>query len=463
MNSVSSSEVALPYSWVEVEIGDVAQVKGGKRLPKGKSLLDTPTAYPYIRVTDFDAGTVNFSNLKYLDENTQKEIKNYTISKDDLYISIAGTIGLIGEIPEQLDGANLTENAAKLCDFNGVQKSYLRHVLSSHTSHEQFQENTTSSGQPKLALFRIKSCCFPLSPLAEQKVIADKLDTLLAEVETTKARLERIPEILKSFRQSVLAAAVSGKLTEEWRLTYNGDRSWTDITLQEVAHILDPHPSHRTPKAVEGGVPYIGIGDLKEDGTIDFENARKVSLEVLKEHNERYTLKNGDFVFGKIGTLGKATVLPLGVNYTLSANVILIQPKETAIAKYIQYFLSSPSTMDEIAKQANSTSQAAFGIKKMRAFRCSLPTKEEQTEIVYRLEELFAFADSIEQKATAALARVNNLTQSILAKAFRGELTADWRAANPELISGDNSAAALLEKIKAERAALAGKKTRKKV
>lgn len=98
----------------------------------------------------------------------------------------------------------------------------------------------------------------------------------------------------------------------------------------------------------------------------------------------------------------------------------------------------------------------------MKQLPIPLPPIEEQTEIVRRVEELFIFADSIEQKANAALVRVNNLTQSILARAFRGKLTADWRAANPELISGDNSAAALLEKIKAERAALVGKKTRKK-
>lgn len=154
----------LPFSWVEVEIGDVADVKGGKRLPKGKSLLEIQTAHPYIRVTDFDMGSVDLSNLKYLDEDTHNVIKNYTISKDDLYISIAGTIGLIGEIPPELDGANLTENAAKLCGLLGIERSYLRYVLSSNTSKEQFDDRTTSSGQPKLALFRIKNCRFPLPP-----------------------------------------------------------------------------------------------------------------------------------------------------------------------------------------------------------------------------------------------------------------------------------------------------------
>jgi type I restriction enzyme S subunit len=91
------------------------------------------------------------------------------------------------------------------------------------------------------------------------------------------------------------------------------------------------------------------------------------------------------------------------------------------------------------------------------------PSLDEQTEIVRRVDQLFAHADRIEQQVNNALARVNNLTQSILAKAFRGELTAQWRKDNPELISGENSAAALLERIKAERAAAkTAKKTRSK-
>ena len=150
----------LTLPWVEVEIGDIAEVKGGKRLPKGKSLLDTQTAYPYIRVTDFKMASVDLSSLKYLDDETQRAIKNYTISKDDLYISIAGTIGIVGQIPPELDGANLTENAAKLCSLTGVDQSYLRYVISSNAVKEQFNESMTSSGQPKLALFRIKNFLF---------------------------------------------------------------------------------------------------------------------------------------------------------------------------------------------------------------------------------------------------------------------------------------------------------------
>lgn len=112
----------------------------------------------------------------------------------------------------------------------------------------------------------------------------------------------------------------------------------------------------------------------------------------------------------------------------------------------------------------NATGSTVKGIKAslLKKIKITFPPLSEQLEIVRRVEQLFAYADTIEKQVNSALTRVNSLTQSILAKAFRGELTAQWRAENPDLISGENSAAALLEKIKAERAASGGKKTSRK-
>lgn len=102
---------------------------------------------------------------------------------------------------------------------------------------------------------------------------------------------------------------------------------------------------------------------------------------------------------------------------------------------------------------ATGTAQKTVSLGRLREFPIRLPEIEEQTEIIGRVEQLFAYADTIENQVNNALERVNNLTQSILAKAFRGELTEQWRKDNPDLISGENSAEALLAKIKAERAA----------
>lgn len=451
-------EVKLPDGWFTTKIDDIAEVKGGKRLPKGKALLDTITEHPYVRVTDFEDGSVDISNLKYLDSDTFASIKNYIISKDDLYISIAGTIGLVGEIPDSIDGANLTENAAKICRLTGVQKEYLRYVLNSISAKEQFEDKTTSSGQPKLALFRIKDCTFPLPPKAEQKVIADKLDTLLAQVETTKARLDRIPQILKTFRQSVLAAAVSGKLTEEWRqdntyiYPYN-ELSLSDLIL-EMKNGLSPKPNE------EGkGYPILRISSVRPL-SVDFSDVRY--LETSSKVKELYALKNDDLLFtrynGSIDFVGVCGRIQIVNDETLLYPDKLIRVRvnpQKITPKYLEIFSATHVTRDYIVSLVKSTSgQKGISGRDLKALKVAVPKINEQNEIVRRVEQLFAHADKIEQQVQAAQQRVNKLTQSILAKAFRGELTSQWRKDNPELISGENSAEALLAKIKAEREAM---------
>src|SRR4051794_29807175 len=99
----------LPKDWKWVKLGEVAKVKGGKRLPKGEPYAVKKTDFPYLRVVDFENMSINQTDLKYLNEHTQKQIKNYTITSDDLYISIAGTIGRVGMIPATLSGSNITE------------------------------------------------------------------------------------------------------------------------------------------------------------------------------------------------------------------------------------------------------------------------------------------------------------------------------------------------------------------
>jgi type I restriction enzyme S subunit len=118
--------------WAEIQIKEIATVKGGKRLPKGAELSERPTPYPYVRVTDVRDGRVNAKNILYVPVEVQSKIGRYTISEDDVFISIVGTIGLVAKVPRELSGANLTENAAKIsCDPERVDHRYLRYLLQS--------------------------------------------------------------------------------------------------------------------------------------------------------------------------------------------------------------------------------------------------------------------------------------------------------------------------------------------
>lgn len=193
----------VPPGWQWCRIGDFSLIRGGKRLPKGATFSRAPTERVYIQVTNMKRGTIVQDDLKYIDEEVFQKIKQYTISKNDIYITIAGTIGQVGEVPEFFDGMNLTENAAKLT-FGKINKRYLLLTLSSETLQKQFLQKTNQMAQPKLALKRIADALFPLPPLAEQQRIVAKVDQLMALCDELESRLRES----ETHREKLMNAAV---------------------------------------------------------------------------------------------------------------------------------------------------------------------------------------------------------------------------------------------------------------
>lgn len=347
-----------------------------------------------------------------------------------------------------------------------------------------------------------------LPPLAEQKVIADKLDTLLAQVDNTKARLERLPEILKRFRHSVLAAAVSGRLTEGWRDHARASsihdllEQWTsereklksekrlkksfgpksdpspiiEDVPEDWAWVNFDHIAEHNNNALKAG-PFGSA--LKKSDCVDSGykvygqeqviagNEQLVTYYVNSEKYEQLkacAVKPNDTLISLVGTIGKVLVLsPKAEAGIINPRLVKLSLQEAINKFFIQVYLESPVAHDFFRGFSHGGTMEILNLSILKELPIPLPPVEEQTEIVRRVDQLFAHADRIEQQVNQALARVNNLTQSILAKAFRGELTEQWRKDNPELISGENSAEALLERIKVERAAKApAKRTRKK-
>ena len=172
----------LPDSWEWVRLGEVIDVKGGKRIPKGKKLKDTFEYKPYIRVADMKNETIDSGQLKYATKAIYEQIKKYTISSEDIYFSIAGTIGKVGKIPLSLDGALLTENAAKLIllDNNLLSKIFLIYALKSNIVKNQHNKILSKVAQPKLALIKLKNTIIPLPPLSEQKRIVRRIINLFS-------------------------------------------------------------------------------------------------------------------------------------------------------------------------------------------------------------------------------------------------------------------------------------------
>ena len=199
---------AIPACWDVVRLGDVCEVKGGKRLPKGSAFADTDTGLPYIRVVDFRNRTVDSTDIQFLDSEIQKSISRYTISSKDIYISIAGTIGLVGLVPSHLDGANLTENAAKIVIVNakGLSPFFLMSFLDSYAGQTQISLRVNVLGQPKLALERIRTIALPLPSFPEQRAIAEALSSIDEAVERASIDMN----VLQSVKASAADALLTG-------------------------------------------------------------------------------------------------------------------------------------------------------------------------------------------------------------------------------------------------------------
>lgn len=172
-------EIDIPQNWEWVRLGDIAQIFGGKRIPAGRSLTTEDTGHKYIRVSEMKNRTVITDNLMYVPEDIYPSISRYIINKEDVYITVAGTIGRVGTIPDEIDGANLTENADRVV-FKHLNKDWLVTCLDSSFVQKQIAMVTTQVAQPKLAIKRIEELIIPLPPLAEQERIADKIVKTLA-------------------------------------------------------------------------------------------------------------------------------------------------------------------------------------------------------------------------------------------------------------------------------------------
>jgi type I restriction enzyme S subunit len=194
----------IPEGWAWCRLGEFTTVKGGKRLPKGERLTTEDTGFIYLRVTDMKKGTVDINNLHYLSPEAHKVIKNYSISKDELYLTIVGaTIGKLGSIPDKFDGINLTENAVKINSYSNY-KDYIQHMLNTKFIQNQFINKTLQVGVPKLAMHRINKTLFPLASLEEQKAIVQKVNSLMVLCDKLEQEVKHSQEQIAQLMQSCL-------------------------------------------------------------------------------------------------------------------------------------------------------------------------------------------------------------------------------------------------------------------
>lgn len=206
-------ELEPKEGWKEYAIGEIAEIKGGKRVPKGYKLITQITNHPYIRVSDFnDNGSVSLNDIHYISDEVYEGIKRYTISSSDVYISIAGTIGKSGIIPDELNGSNLTENACKLVLKKGVFNRFMYCCTLSEGFKEQVTKMTMQAAQPKLALTRLATIRITIPSFEEQKKIVATLDKLDAKCKVLQDNYTNTIALCDDLKQALLRKAFNGEL-----------------------------------------------------------------------------------------------------------------------------------------------------------------------------------------------------------------------------------------------------------
>lgn len=406
----------IPQNWEWVKLGEIVSVNGGKRIPAGRSLTDEDTGYKYIRVADMKNGSILLDGIKYIPHDIYPKIKNYTISKEDIYITVAGTIGQVGLVPEELDNANLTENANKLVIYFNS-KEFMYYMLNSNFIQYQIKEHTTKVGQPKLAIKRIKELIIPLPPLEEQKRIVAKIEELMPYVDKYDVAYSEVEELNKKFpedmQKSILQYAIQGKLVEqreedgtaedlykqiqeekkklikegkikktkalpeitEDEIPFDIPENWKWVRLGDVIHLTSGQDM--TPNKyndISKGIPYLTGASNIQDG--------EILINRWTEEPKAIALK-GDVLLTCKGTVGKTAILEQDevhiARQIMSIRTIVVD------AEFIQIFLKSyVNILKSIAKSMIP------GIERKNVLEAPLPLPPlaEQKRIVEKIEEM---------------------------------------------------------------------------
>jgi type I restriction enzyme S subunit len=453
----------LPEGWKSIILEDYVYIAAriGWRGLKREEYTKTGPLFLAVKdiqengAIDFQNVTDHLSEFRY-DESTEIQLKN-----QDIIITKDGTIGKIGFV-ENLPG-KVTVNSSLLVvrPSPEILPRFLFFYFRSPSFQKIVHDRITGSAVPHLFQKDIKKFRILVPPLSEQQRIVARIEALLTHVNSARDRLSRVPLIMKKFRQVVLAAACSGRLTEGWRdknstesveLTLQkihvkasktgreatdnvipgdcilsvGDPKtpypdgWLRVPLQQIAHLESGHtPSRKHPEYWDGDVSWIGIHDahIHHGGYISKTLQHVTPLGL--ENSVARLLPLNTVCLSRTASVGYVVIMKSSM--ATSQDFVNWLCSEALLPKFLMYALMAEG--EGIKKFGRGTTHTTIYYPEVKALHICLPPIAEQHEIVRRIEALFDRADAIEREVVVATKRCERLTQAVLGKAFSGELT----------------------------------------
>lgn len=362
----------LPEGWKWCKLGDVAILKGGKRIPAGKKCISEKTPHVYIRVTDMQNDTVNLDNLMYITDDIYSAIKNYTISKDDLYLTIAGTIGRVGIIPDCLDGMNLTENALKITDIK-CDKKYLLYVLKSDFTQNYFFNSYHQVAMPKVSILNASNTKIPLPPtLAEQQRIVNRIESMFAKLDQAQKKAQAVLDSFETRKAAILHKAFTGQLridNEELKI-----EDWEEKKLEDVI-IEKPRNGYST-TAVDYETPYKTMSlSATTSGYFRPEFYKYIEADISDD--SFLWLKPGDILIQRANSLdkvGTSAIYTGGEHEFIYPDLMMkLQVRESVSNAFIAYQLKTEESLAYFRNNATGTAGNMPKINQKTV--CNLPIK----------------------------------------------------------------------------------------
>jgi type I restriction enzyme S subunit len=434
----------LPSKWAVIPLRAIAaKIVDGSHNPPAKA----DEGYPMLSARNVQEEAVHFDDYRLVSPSAfASEHKRTKIQPGDVLLTIVGAIGRTAVVRGEQQFV-LQRSVAVIGELQGVEPRFLSKAFLNPSFQQWLNDNAKGTAQKGIYLKRLASAQIAIPPLPEQRRIVAKIDSLSAKSGRARDQLDHIPQLVKKYKQAILAAAFRGELTREWRNAKSETVAWTETTagkiIQDIVAGKNLRCEERPPAANEIGVLKVSAVTW---GSFNPQATKTLPKKFVPSELTR--VRPGDFLISRANTIelvgAVVIVAETPPNLFLSDKVLRLGMAEEN-KPWMLWFLRSPQGRAAIEESStgNQLSMRNLSQAALREIVVPLPNRDEQREIVRRIETAFAWIDRLAAEATSARKLIDTLDQAVLAKAFRGELVPQ----DPN----DEPASVLLERIRAER------------
>ena len=424
----------VPDNWCWVRLKILSDFERGITFPaSAKEKIANESNIPCIRTANIQE-ELEIDDLIYVDKKYMKENENKLIRVNDIIMSSANSRELVGKVSY----VNYVSEPMTFGGFVIVIRSqyifskFLFYFLRLEFLFGHFMgKSTQTTNIANINTANLGNYAFPLPPLAEQQRIVERIETLFAKLDEAKEKLQNTLDIFEIRKAAILHKAFTGELTANWRKQHDLTLdSWKEKTLGEVANSQYGYTESATDEAI--GPKFLRITDI-QNGFVNWDEVPycKISDKEL----DKYVLSVDDIVIARTGaTTGKSYLIKDKINSVFASYLIRLKLKtKNVLADFIYQYMQSQFYWTQITDFSKGIAQPGVNAQKLKEIKFNLPTLDEQTEIVRIIDNLFAKEQQAHSIAQNALAKIDLIKKSILARAFRGQLATNNPADEPAI------------------------------